>query len=69
MDFRRVQLVSEEDVEQMERERRQEQPMKLSRGESQEKKPVIRDGEKVGRNAPCPCGSGKKHKKCCGKAA
>lgn len=21
---------------------------------------------KVGRNAPCPCGSGKKHKKCCG---
>jgi len=23
--------------------------------------------EKVGRNAPCPCGSGKKYKKCCGK--
>ena len=23
--------------------------------------------EKVGRNEPCPCGSGKKHKKCCGK--
>ncbi|WP_232279019.1 SEC-C metal-binding domain-containing protein [Geotalea uraniireducens] len=22
--------------------------------------------EKVGRNDPCPCGSGKKHKKCCG---
>ena len=22
---------------------------------------------KVGRNAPCPCGSGKKYKKCCGK--
>jgi SWIM/SEC-C metal-binding protein len=22
---------------------------------------------KVGRNAPCPCGSGKKHKKCCGR--
>jgi SWIM/SEC-C metal-binding protein len=22
--------------------------------------------EKVGRNAPCPCGSGKKYKKCCG---
>jgi uncharacterized protein YecA (UPF0149 family) len=22
--------------------------------------------EKVGRNEPCPCGSGKKHKKCCG---
>lgn len=25
-----------------------------------------RRSEKVGRNAPCPCGSGKKHKKCCG---
>jgi hypothetical protein len=25
--------------------------------------------EKVGRNEPCPCGSGKKHKNCCGKAA
>lgn len=24
-------------------------------------------GEKVGRNDPCPCGSGKKYKKCCGK--
>ncbi len=24
-------------------------------------------GKKVGRNAPCPCGSGKKYKKCCGK--
>ncbi len=23
-------------------------------------------GPKVGRNDPCPCGSGKKHKKCCG---
>ena len=27
--------------------------------------PVVK-GEKVGRNDPCPCGSGKKHKKCCG---
>jgi preprotein translocase subunit SecA len=26
-----------------------------------------RDGDKVGRNDPCPCGSGKKYKKCCGK--
>ncbi|MFA7467093.1 MAG: preprotein translocase subunit SecA [Desulfotomaculaceae bacterium] len=30
-------------------------------------KPVRRE-EKVGRNAPCPCGSGKKYKKCCGQA-
>jgi preprotein translocase subunit SecA len=28
-----------------------------------------RSEEKIGRNAPCPCGSGKKYKKCCGKAA
>jgi preprotein translocase subunit SecA len=28
---------------------------------------VRRDGEKVGRNDPCPCGSGKKYKICCGK--
>jgi preprotein translocase subunit SecA len=29
-------------------------------------KTVRRKGEKVGRNDPCPCGSGKKYKKCCG---
>jgi len=34
-----------------------------SSGESQ----TIRVGKKVGRNDPCPCGSGKKYKKCCGK--
>jgi hypothetical protein len=27
---------------------------------------VVRAGQKVGRNDPCPCGSGKKYKKCCG---
>ena len=26
---------------------------------------VVRAGPKIGRNDPCPCGSGKKHKKCC----
>ena len=31
--------------------------------------PVRRELPKIGRNDPCPCGSGKKHKKCClGKA-
>jgi SEC-C motif-containing protein len=29
-------------------------------------KPVVRETPKVGRNDPCPCGSGLKHKKCCG---
>ncbi len=28
--------------------------------------PITREAPKVGRNDPCPCGSGKKHKKCCG---
>ncbi len=27
----------------------------------------VRKGEKIGRNDPCPCGSGKKYKKCCGR--
>lgn len=30
---------------------------------------VRREGEKTGRNDPCPCGSGKKYKACCGKTA
>lgn len=29
--------------------------------------PIRRKGKKVGRNDPCPCGSGKKYKKCCGR--
>ena len=29
--------------------------------------PVVREGEKIGRNDPCSCGSEKKYKKCCGK--
>ncbi len=29
--------------------------------------PYVRQQPKIGRNAPCPCGSGKKFKKCCGK--
>jgi SEC-C motif-containing protein len=31
--------------------------------------PIRREKPKVGRNDPCPCGSGKKYKKCCGVAA
>lgn len=34
-----------------------------------ENKTVVNDGPKVGRNDPCPCGSGKKYKNCCGKDA
>ena len=32
-----------------------------------EKKPYVRKGAKIGRNDPCPCGSGKKYKNCCGR--
>ncbi|MBT4512005.1 MAG: YchJ family protein [Chloroflexi bacterium] len=36
-------------------------------GEAITPKPFVREAPKVGRNEPCPCGSGKKYKKCCGK--
>ncbi|TFG77142.1 MAG: preprotein translocase subunit SecA [Thermodesulfobacteriales bacterium] len=68
----RVQPASETDIERLEKRRRAEQQrMVLSRGESEEeekKKPVRRQEKKVGRNDPCPCGSGKKYKKCHGQA-
>lgn len=35
--------------------------------EPKQKRPVVRNGAKVGRNDMCTCGSGKKYKKCCGK--
>ena len=35
--------------------------------QGEEKTPFVRSGEKVGRNDPCPCGSGKKYKQCHGK--
>lgn len=46
-----------------------EQQLVFSGGDEAETKkdPVRRTQKKVGRNAPCPCGSGKKYKKCCGK--
>jgi SEC-C motif-containing protein len=38
------------------------------RGEDPRQEPIRREAPKVGRNDPCPCGSGKKYKKCCGAA-
>lgn len=35
--------------------------------QAEKTQPFVRQGEKVGRNAPCPCGSGKKYKQCHGK--
>lgn len=37
-------------------------------GESCAVVPVVREGAKIGRNEPCPCGSGKKFKRCCGES-
>ena len=41
----------------------------LSEKEGGMNKTVVNEGPKVGRNDPCPCGSGKKYKNCCGKNA
>ncbi|MGD9262439.1 MAG: SEC-C metal-binding domain-containing protein, partial [Desulfobacterales bacterium] len=62
----RVQIAEPEKIEDIRKPRRQ--PMVFSGGEEpQQKKPVKREAKKIGRNAPCPCGSGKKYKKCCGR--
>ncbi len=42
------------------------EPLAASHGDDGAKKPVTRSSDKVGRNDPCPCGSGKKYKKCHG---
>ncbi len=42
------------------------EPIAASHGGSGPQKPTARSSTKVGRNDPCPCGSGKKYKKCCG---
>ena len=50
------------------KERRASQPPTLGGGfpPARPRAPVTREATKVGRNDPCPCGSGKKFKKCCG---
>jgi preprotein translocase subunit SecA len=40
-----------------------------AQGEGAKVKTIVRETERVGRNDPCPCGSGKKYKKCCGQHA
>ncbi len=56
-------LRSEEDV-------KREQAAKITAtsgaDDGSDKKRPVKRGEKIGRNDPCPCGSGKKYKKCCG---
>jgi len=64
-----VQVTREQDVQQMQPQP-QPQRVVMSHGgetESESAPTVKRGGEKVGRNDPCPCGSGKKYKRCHGK--
>ncbi len=76
----RVRIQSEQDVLRMEAERRRAQAMEFKHAEvpglsggQQEggevataPEPFVRVGRKIGRNEPCPCGSGKKFKQCHG---
>jgi len=60
-----VRIQREEEIEEMREEASQDYIM--SRGEETTGTSTVkRDAKKVGRNDPCPCGSGKKYKKCCG---
>lgn len=63
-----VRIAREEDVEQF--APKSDQEIVLSHGDGGDGRgsTVRRQSEKIGRNAPCPCGSGKKYKKCCGRA-
>ena len=60
-----VQVQREEEIDEI-RERSRRNYI-LSRGDDAAQATVKRAGEKVGRNEPCHCGSGKKYKKCCGR--
>ncbi len=63
-----VQLAREEEVAEMEADQRRERQALARQGGPQPvaQEPVKREADKVGRNDPCPCGSGKKYKRCCG---
>jgi preprotein translocase subunit SecA len=55
-----------EEAFQRRKRRELEQARMAGAGERQPVQQVVRGSAKVGRNDPCPCGSGKKYKKCCG---
>ncbi|MEA2014239.1 MAG: SEC-C metal-binding domain-containing protein, partial [Thermodesulfobacteriota bacterium] len=61
-----VQVQSDEDVKQIEEKQKSDYVMSRGAGGATPTT-VKRKGDKIGRNAPCPCGSGKKYKHCCGK--
>ena len=55
-----------EEAFQRRKRRELEQARMAGAGDRQPVQRVVRSGAKIGRNDPCPCGSGKKYKKCCG---
>ncbi len=61
-----IQIEREEQVQEM-RQEQEDQPMFFGPAEGPEKQQPVKKEGKVGRNDPCPCGSGKKYKKCHGK--
>jgi preprotein translocase subunit SecA len=63
----RVQIAEPKEMESIQRKQEQNLVYSGSGSEETKKEPLKRDRDKVGRNDPCPCGSGKKYKKCCGK--
>ena len=66
----RVNIITREQQEAMERENQQRMATaKANHGDDFQEnvKQPVKNGEKIGRNDPCPCGSGKKYKNCCGK--
>ncbi|HYY24468.1 MAG TPA: SEC-C metal-binding domain-containing protein, partial [Candidatus Udaeobacter sp.] len=66
-----VEVARETVAQELEVQQPRPQRMMLSHGtenvEARRAGPTKREGEKVGRNDPCPCGSGKKYKRCHGK--
>ena len=61
----RVQIARPEEM--AAREKAEKDKLVYSHSGEVARQPVRRSEKKVGRNQPCPCGSGKKYKKCCGK--
>src|SRR5437773_5919563 len=55
-----------EEAFQRKKRRELEQARMAGSGDMQPVQQVVRGSAKIGRNDPCPCGSGKKYKKCCG---
>jgi preprotein translocase subunit SecA len=63
----RIQIAEPEEIRELRRPQQQNLTFSGAGDEEPRRKPVKRKSKKVGRNDPCPCGSGKKYKKCCGR--